>query len=153
MNIQELVTKLALIGLSSEVRGTGAADWTRVFIRDGDGCSIARASFQNGDLFNIKWYWRSYGPLHPADKPIVQWTVVNYIGRPLTDTEYDELVAKAEALRREDIAQKKAWREANPKFNSEGVAVRRRKLEGRSARAFMYQLIAELKPKELSNEY
>lgn len=43
-------------GFTSERHRTGHPDWTRTFIKKG-GVSYGRASFLNGKLYNIKWYY------------------------------------------------------------------------------------------------
>lgn len=85
----------------------------------------------------MKWYWREYGELNESDYFIHSWNHALATGEPITRQQWAELVQRAEQLSREDYQQKLQWRRNNPK--PEGK--RRKKLEGRSARAFIRDLL------------
>lgn len=93
------------------------AGWTRMFIMDSEGCSIGRLSFDGPELRAVKSYKKEHHrEICETDKIFINLERSIKAGKPdiLFEDTFAYIWEAAEAFVAKDLAEKQAWRDANP---------------------------------------
>ena len=130
MNEFSEVAKTA--GFHLDFQSTGSADWTRCFMTL-QGISVARVSFHEGYLYNIKWYGSSFDPAEFVLYARMSLSYTQITGECMSDEFWKQVQETAAMIYRNDLRHKQEWRDKNPKFDARGCKVNRKPLAGRSA--------------------
>lgn len=111
MSYNSAIKLFKSVGIKPITVKTGSPEWVRVFI-EYKGCRYARASFKDNQLFNIKWYDRGYEDvLNETDRLRTAITLKQTKGIVMSDTLWELLCDRSEALRDEAYSVKLAKRE------------------------------------------
>lgn len=125
---------------------TGSPNWFRGFIlKMGEGdipTQYARASFECGELYNVKFYWRQYtnSDLNESDYLIYFWRAYKVTKQYLTIDEYNEIVKQAEKMREAEYQERLDKRAETNRLNPK----KRRSIKGRCVRRFIEKIIDNL---------
>lgn len=124
-----------------------AGKWKRVFVIAEGGCQIGRMTFQQGKFYGAKCYkkWH-YTDVCETDKLWMRMIRYSNDGFVITEDIWNELIQQAEKIVADDLAEKKKWRDDNPKFkivNGEKVKAKRKRLQGKSLRGTLSELISD----------
>ncbi|MDH5185433.1 MAG: hypothetical protein OEX12_16255 [Gammaproteobacteria bacterium] len=133
-------------GAKLSIQQTGDPRWVRGFIhlsqKDGIPLSLGRVSFFNGDFYGLKWYGGQasindkHGHLKYGLEYFIRFNVY------LTVDRWNAAVTKAKELHQQDLARKIQWRKDNP-IPANRKQKKRKPLEGRSAEAFLLDILGE----------
>ena len=144
MNINETVEKLSSIGLKPIAKATGHVDYTRVFIATPDGVQIGRAVIHKGRYSHMNWYGEDERRLGKYDFYVYSWKYLLQTDKRLTRNIWNSVVKEAKHRAQEEYNSKKAWREANPKYDKNGEIKKRKRLQPPNVKKYIWGLIFEL---------
>lgn len=140
--IEKLKDHAEIFGCTFYVRRTGSPDWVRMFVTDSRGRTIGRLNFFKGELYNLKNYKGSFATdICETDRVFMR------MGRFLSDGvviplgAFSVLAQTAVQLAAADLAKKQVWRSRSPRLDRQGRRRGRPKLQGRSPRGILSELV------------
>ncbi len=137
MDISELDKLSKELGFSFEI-SEGDKQWA--MIKTSQDALVGKLIFTEGELIGWKCYKKHYiRELCEADKIWFRLECFIMQGRIITNKQYNRLVEEAKRIQQKDLADKIAWRIANPRQGTN----RRKRLQGRNVRFVLRELILE----------
>lgn len=143
MDKHEFKNAMAELGLACKWATTGDPRWTRAYLQvvpeKGIPCQYGRASFHDGKLYNVKWYFKQQSDieLNDSDRMIFMWSFYERHGVAMTRELYDATVVlahqQADACLADRLAKRAQTNKRNPK--------KRPSIKGRNVRNFIRDLI------------
>ena len=142
MNVNEIIAKLAMIGLKGKFQVTGHADYARVYVMQGT-VTLGRITIFQGAYSHIKWYSGIIEAYNVDQRrPTLAWDMLLQTGQVLTDEMWSSIKHQAQVMQIAETRKLEQWRLDNPpKLDHLGRPKRRRSIKGPSLMKYIRQVM------------
>ncbi len=150
MNMSDFVNTINTLGLRVDLANPKNPILIRAFVFEPSKdmpIYYGRADFMEGEYVSMKWYKGGLPDysLDPKHYIYCAWFYYVETGRILDRGVWiNHIIPEARQRSRDDYNRKMEWRKLNPKVDRDGNLRKRRKLMGRSERAFGWDLLKEM---------